>query len=411
MVAVVAVISLAGVLPLGRAIHAGTLERSLYQRSSGSARRAPIQRSSSRRSLRIVSYVAAGIGSFVLHPCQRSMLLDLPVWQEPELQPGDGPAATPTPPPPPEAAVNATPERDEYSLNLSGQVFHYSPWLPANLPFFCATEPLGADRAFVVPPDGGDPIPAQVTQISDGAYLITLPIDTLVQPGAWTLVVEDGERHEVRMDIAPFTAPAIVVEGDTLLITGFRPGEWVKLLFFGNGQGGAFGSIAREEQGEASFLADERGSIYVLLDEDYWTLAVGEETAGYVTDLYRDSSGSAFYYDLSVQRTPDEQIAANEPNAPSARMPLQLELELDLDAVFGGSAKAEFFPPDERPTAEPPVTVTPTPTRVKQEPLPPHRLPVTGAARMPAASAAVLGLAVIALLAAVAVATRSRKQP
>ncbi len=416
--AAVIAMALVSLLPLDAAVHAGDLRSDRYQRSSGSVRRAPIQRSPSRRALRIASYASGAIGMLSMHPCLG--LRELP----PVLAPSDDSDATPTPLPAPEPHVYVAPAQEEARLNLSGRVYTYNRILPAGLPFFCATEPFGPNSAYVIPPEPGDALPALVTETGFDAYLISFPFEVFSQPGTWTLVLDDGERYETRLEIAPFTAPTLLIDGDTLQIAGFQPGEWVKLLFFEYVRGADREGHLQdwhdvwEEQGEASLIADDLGSILLERDARYSVVAMGEQTPGYVTDVLDSLSWAPSVmwigaWETSAEQSPSEVGASGEagdaPEAAAARLVEFVLLQFDPSEIFGDAARAQFFPPEERPTPEPTATTAALRARVTPQPSPSGRLPATGVARMPASSAAVIALVVMATLGAIALATKKRE--
>jgi hypothetical protein len=234
----------------------------------------------------------------------------------------------------------------------------------------CTSAQPSAEQAYAVSP-AGERVPALIVPAGwrESLWVVTLPPAAYAQPGVWQLVVEDGGRYAVDVMVPPIETPTALFGGDEILLTGFTPGEWVKVVLF------ASGDPDYAYAGEVDLLADDGGSVLLARPEaelNYASLVLGEASPGYVSDF------PVTTVQLGAPAT-DGAVTEARTAAPAGGA---VEAVYEADAFFAELARDFFFQAEERPVEQgqggPPGDKPPT------------GLPVTGAARMPLSTAAVL---------------------
>jgi len=94
------------------------------------------------------------------------------------------------------------------------------------VPLICAT-PADAVQAYAITPDGEE-APALMVDEGIQTSIVTLPIAAYLVPGTWQLVVEAPSPLTLEIEVPERDAPRLIVDGERILLDGFRPNEAVR---------------------------------------------------------------------------------------------------------------------------------------------------------------------------------------
>lgn len=94
------------------------------------------------------------------------------------------------------------------------------------VPLICAT-PADAVQAYAITPDGEE-APALMVDEGSQTSIVTLPIAAYLVPGTWQLVVEAPSPLTLEIEVPERDAPRLIVDGESILLGGFRPNEAVR---------------------------------------------------------------------------------------------------------------------------------------------------------------------------------------
>ena len=94
------------------------------------------------------------------------------------------------------------------------------------VPLICAT-PADTVQAYAITPDGEE-APALMVDEGTQTSIVTLPVAAYLVPGTWQLVVEAPSPLTLEIEVPERDAPRLIVDGESILLDGFRPNEAVR---------------------------------------------------------------------------------------------------------------------------------------------------------------------------------------
>ncbi len=258
------------------------------------------------------------------------------------------------------------------------------------VPLICAT-PADAVQAYAVAPDG-EQVAAQVVGEGDQTSIVTLPIEAYLVPGAWQLVIEAPSPLTLDVQVPERDAPRLVVDGESILLDGFRPNEAVRGIL-----------LADRCLLDTIPLTEPAESFPTLSEAEQATCAIrGSQLLTYIGefDANVDTTGAALLERLDpnldltyafVGASSGEAIASQANLADLAEAIASGDFVIDSDSLFAEG---------DQPAPEPVIDkVEPTPAV----------MPETGAARADT-SAGLAAIAGVLLFAALLLTVASRRQ-
>lgn len=261
------------------------------------------------------------------------------------------------------------------------------------VPLICAT-PAGAVQAYAVAPDG-EQVAALVVGEGDQTSIVTLPIEAYLVPGTWQLVLEAPSPLTLDVQVPERGAPRLIVDGESILLDGFRPNEAVRGIL-----------LADRCLTDTVPLTDPAEPFPTRSEAEQATCAIrGSQLLTYIGefDANVDATGAA----LLVRLDPTLDLTYAFVGASSGEaIASQANLADLADAIASGDFVIDsdsLFAEGDQPAPEPVID--------KAEPTP-AVMPETGAARAdtPAGFAAIAGVLLFAAL-LLAVASRRQRSP
>lgn len=259
------------------------------------------------------------------------------------------------------------------------------------VPLICAT-PADAVQAYAITPDGEE-APALMVDEGSQTSIVTLPIAAYLVPGTWQLVVEAPSPLTLEIEVPQRDAPRLIVDGESILLDGFRPNEAVRGIL-----------LANRCRIDTIPLTEPAESFPPLSEDEQATCAVrGSELLTYIGefDANVDATGAA----LIERLDPMLDLTYAFVGAGSGEaIASQANLSDLADAIASGDFvvdRGSLFAEGDQPVPEPVVDkVEPTPAV----------MPETGAARADASAgfAAMAGMLLFATLLLAAASHRQR---
>ena len=252
---------------------------------TGRTSRASIQRSPSRRALKVVS-VGVGGGAGLATECDELSNM----MAEGEF-PGSG-------------GLPQSAHRVVYPYASTATVSGFVIVILTQT-FICVDPAIPSTGAVAVYAMDGTELPAAGAESEAELEVVSMPAAAYLRPGYWTLIANDGQHATMTgLWVPELEGPAAVYDGDTMLLAGFQPNERIAIAWF---------DYDDETKPDQVVDVDELASEQGMTDEDLLMVS-SVFAASHVATLQADEQGALvidwpdeFQQDFVVagERTPD----------------------------------------------------------------------------------------------------------